>query len=101
MSAFTIAFDTFLDEFVALHPTAGTAIGDHRHDARWPDASPAGRERRRAFIDRWTADFEGLDPADLEPDEAIDRDLLLGELAAFRFEEVELQEERWDPLVWI
>ncbi len=101
MSAFSSAFDRFFDEFVALHPTAGTAIGDHRHDARWPDVSPAGREHRRAFIDRWAAEFEGLDPADLEPDEAIDRDLLLGELAAFRFEEVELQEERWDPLAWI
>jgi uncharacterized protein (DUF885 family) len=101
MSDFSVAFAAFLDEFVALHPTAATAIGDHRHDDRWPDASPAGRAERLAFLDRWDAAFEALDPAALDADDAVDRDLVLGELAEQRFGELDLQEERWNPLDWV
>jgi uncharacterized protein (DUF885 family) len=94
-------FTAFLDEFVALDPVAATSIGDHRHDGRWPDASATGRVARLAFVDRWTAAFSEVDPATLSADAAIDRDLLLMELAAERFDEVELQEERWNPLEWV
>ena len=101
MSAFTDTFSAFLDAFVEMEPIAATAIGDHRYDDRWPDVSPSGREARLAFIDRWHETFTGLDPAALTPDDAIDRDLILGELDAMRFGEVELREETWDPLVWV
>jgi uncharacterized protein (DUF885 family) len=101
MSDFSAAFATFFDEFIALHPTAATAIGDHRYDDRWPDVTAAGRDARLAFIDRWTAAFTALDAATLAPDDTIDRDLVLQELAAERFAEVELQEDRWNPLEWV
>ncbi|HSL76756.1 MAG TPA: DUF885 domain-containing protein [Candidatus Limnocylindrales bacterium] len=101
MSAFTDTFSAFLDAFVEMEPLAATAIGDHRHDGRWPDVSPAGREARLVFIDRWHGTFSGLDPATLTPDDAIDRDLMLGELEAMRFGETELREETWDPLMWV
>ena len=38
---------------------------------------------------------------DLTPDEAIDRDLLVGELEAARFAETELREDAWNPLDWV
>ena len=84
-----------------MEPIAATAIGDHRHDGRWPDVSAAGREARLAFIDRWRATFRGLDPSAMTPDEAIDRDLILSELDAMEFGETELREETWDPVVWV
>jgi uncharacterized protein (DUF885 family) len=101
MSAFTDTFSAFLDAFVEMEPIAATAIGDHRYDGRWPDVSSAGRDARLAFIDRWHGTFTGLDPATSTPDDAIDRDLVLGELEAMRFGETELREETWDPLVWV
>ena len=101
MSAFADLFAAFFDAYVARHPTAATAIGDHRHDGRWPDVRPDARPERLAFIDRWHAAFSGLDPATLTPDEAIDRDLVLGELEAERFAESVLQEDRWNPLDWV
>ena len=101
MSAFSDSFSAFLDAFVAMEPIAATAIGDHRHDGRWPDVSAAGREARLAFIERWRATFSGVDPSTMTPDEAIDRDLILGELDAMEFGETELREETWDPLVWV
>ena len=38
---------------------------------------------------------------DLAADEAIDRDLLVGELEATRFAETELREDTWNPLDWV
>ncbi len=37
----------------------------------------------------------------LTADEAIDRDLLVGELEAARFEEIDVREDAWNPLVWV
>ena len=101
MSAFSDAFDAFLDAFVELEPVAATAIGDHRHDGRWPDLTEAGRRTRLAFLDAWIATFSALDPSAMSRDEAIDRDLVVGELGSARFSEAELREDAWNPLAWI
>ena len=101
MSAFSDTFTAFLDAFFELEPVLATAIGDHRRDGRWPDRSPAAREASLAFIDAWEAAFSDIDPATLSRDETIDRDLILGELEAMRFEETELREDTWDPVAWV
>ena len=101
MPDFGERFASFLDEFVALNPTAATAIGDHRHDDRWPDVTEAGRQARLAFIDRWLAEFGGLPSGELSVDDAIDRDLVVLELEAERFTETELRDETWNPLQWV
>jgi uncharacterized protein (DUF885 family) len=91
--------DEFLAEFFRLYPTWATEIGAHAHDDRWPDMTEAGRAERLAFIDRWLGTFGGLTPP--EGDDAIDRDLVIGELEAARFAEVDLREETWNPLDWV
>ncbi len=101
MPTFGDHFASFLDEFVALHPTAATAIGDHRYDDRWPDVTEAGRAARLDFVDRWLATLEGLEAGDLTAGDAIDRDLLVMELEAERFADTELRDETWDPLQWV
>ena len=99
MSDFSSRVEAFLDEFFRLHPTVATTIGEHAHDDRWPDLSAAGRTDRLAFGDRWLAEFAAMDG--LTADEAIDRDLLLGELEAARFDDTELREDAWNPLGWV
>jgi uncharacterized protein (DUF885 family) len=101
MSIFSESFAEFLDAFVALEPVAATAIGDHRHDGRWPDHTAAGSRARVESIDAWRERFAALSPGDLDRDDAIDRDLVLGQLAEWRFNEVELQEDAWNPLWWV
>jgi uncharacterized protein (DUF885 family) len=101
MPTFTDRFAAFLDEYVALHPTAATAIGDHRHDDRWPDMSEAGRQERLAFVERWLAEFAPPATWDQTLGEAIDRELIALELEAERFAETELRDETWDPLQWV
>jgi Bacterial protein of unknown function (DUF885) len=90
-----------LDELFVLQPHLATHVGDHRFDDAWPDPSEPGRQARIAFIDRWTTELTAIDASTLTPDERIDRDLVLGELDTFRFEETELREETWDPLWWV
>ena len=92
---------TFLDELFALQPDYATWVDDHRHDGRWPDMSEAGRAARLAFLDRWQARLVAMDPAALSADDRIDRELLLGELDAFRFADADLREETWAPMVWV
>ena len=99
MSDFPVHLETFLAELFRLNPTFATAIGEHRHDDRWPDLTAAGRAERSAFTVRWLAAFREM--TDLTPDEAIDRDLLIGELDAAAFAETELREDAWNPLEWV
>jgi len=91
--------DAFLAEFFRLNPTWATDIGAHDHDDRWPDLTEAGRAERLAFMERWLREFQAI--TGLTSDESIDRDLLIGELEAARFSEMELREETWNPLDWI
>ena len=99
MTDFRARADAFLSEFLALQPTAATLIGEHAYDAQWPDMSAAGRRGRIAFADRWLAEFRGF--ADLSHDDAIDRDLLVQQLDAMRFGDLDLREEAWSPLEWV
>ena len=91
--------DAFLAETFRRNPTFATDIGEHSHDDRWPDLSPAGRAERLAATERWLAEFTAM--TDLTGDDAIDRDLLIGELEASRFADTELQEDAWNPLEWV
>ena len=101
MTAFADRVATFFDEYLRLDPVAASSIGDHRFDDRWPDMTDAGRTERLAFVDRWFAELGRADLARLSREELADRDVLLLELDAMRFRDVELGEEGWDPLGWI
>jgi uncharacterized protein (DUF885 family) len=101
MAEFAERVDAFLDDFFRLYPTAATAAGNHAHDGEWPDMSDAGKADRLAFIDDWDAELRAMPNSSLAPDERIDRDLLLSELSALRFDEVELREACWDPLGYV
>jgi uncharacterized protein (DUF885 family) len=99
MSDFSSRIDAFLAECFRLNPTFATAMGEHAHDAKWPDLTTAGRAEQLAFVDRWLAEFRAM--GSIGPDDAIDRDLLIGELEAARFNETVLREEAWNPLEWV
>ena len=101
MTTFGELTSAYLDAATAADPVFATDIGDHRHDDRWPDAGPTARTDRLAFVAHWQAAFEAVDPASLSPEDALDRDIVLDALAAQRFADEVLQEERWNPLDWV
>src|SRR6185503_4696299 len=99
MSDLQRPIDEFLAEFFRINPTWATEIGAHGYDDRWPDLTEAGRTERLAFIERWLGTFRAM--TDLRGDDAIDRDLLIGELEAAEFSETDLREDTWNPLEWV
>jgi uncharacterized protein (DUF885 family) len=101
MSDLSARVDAFLDEWFAREPVHATAVGRHELDDRWPDRSPAAGPDHLAFIDRWLDVFRGFSDVDLERDERVDRDLLIGLLEDARFEEVELRTDAWSAMAWV
>ena len=59
-----------------LSPTLATMLGDERYDDRLDDPGPAGRAARRALAEEALAGARAIDPAALDDEERISRDLL-------------------------
>ena len=81
---------------------------DRRHRRRQPRLRRplAGRLGRRASrpprVHRpLAATFAAFGDDVLDRDERVDRDLLLGVLDSYRFNEVELREDAWSPMAWV
>ena len=98
MTTFSELVPTFFADLFRANPVLATTLGNHEHDDEWPDLSPAGTAAGIALLDRWTQAFAALPEAELGPDESVDREIIIGELAAFQFSETVLCEEAWDPL---
>ena len=62
MPAFDVVVAAFLEELFALQPDVATAVGDHRHDDRWPDMSEAGHAARVAFATAGRRPWQGSMP---------------------------------------
>ncbi len=60
-----------------LNPTLATILGDERYDDRLDDIGPAGRAARRALAEEARAGARAIDPAGLDEEERISRDLLV------------------------
>jgi uncharacterized protein (DUF885 family) len=60
-----------------LSPISATIIGDERYDDRLDDPGPAGRAARRALAEETRSRALAIDPASLDVEERISRDLLV------------------------
>ena len=101
MTEFAARVNAFFDDYFAREPTDATSAGNHAYDGLWPDVSAAAEPDRLAFIDAWERTFGGFGDDVLDADERVDRDLLLGVLASYRFNELELAEDAWSPMAWV
>lgn len=101
MTEFATRVDAFFAEYFAREPTDATSAGNHAYDGLWPDVTATGRVDRLAFIEAWQAVFESFGDDVLDVDERVDRDVLRGVLASYRFNETELQEDAWSPMAWV
>ncbi len=98
MSTFAELLPSFFADVFAMSPVLATWLGNHDHDGEWPDPSAGGTSARLAVVARWTEAFTALPESDLLPDESIDREIVVAELAAMRFADEVLAQEAWDPL---
>src|SRR5687768_16848712 len=90
----------YLQEFPEYSPVSATALGDHRFDARLDDVSAAGWQARQAFAELYLAELDGIDREKLSRDRQVDALLLRNELEQTRFRVQDLQEWRWNTLVY-
>ncbi len=93
--------DELLADLYRLDPAYATQLGQHAYDHHWPDLTDAGRA---AWSD-WLRDAEARVAATrgkrLSRDDAIDRRILLENLAAMRFFADELREPEWNPMAYV
>lgn len=98
---FRAVVDGVLDGYFRHYPVHATEIGHHAFDGLWPDLTDAGRRARLAWLADAQARIEAEAAERLSRDEAIDRRILLENLAAARFSEEVLNEGAWNPLTYV
>lgn len=90
----------YLQEFPEQSPVYATALGDHRFDARLDDVSAEAWQARQVFAELYLSALDGIDRAQLSRDRQVDALLLRNDLEQTRFQVQELQDWRWNPLVY-
>jgi uncharacterized protein (DUF885 family) len=97
-SSFAEAQDAFFADFFRLYPVHATEAGNHEHDDRWMDLTDAGRADRLASLAQARQELEAA--TGLSREEEIDRRVLLATIDELRFEEEDLDETSWSPIVY-
>ena len=96
--SFTEAVDAFFADYFRHSPVHATEAGNHEHDDRWPDMTEAGAAERIAWLRDVKARFEAMDGLSREED--IDRRVLLATIDEALFDEEELDEPSWSPIIY-
>jgi uncharacterized protein (DUF885 family) len=96
--SFAEAQDAFFADFFRLYPVHATHAGNHEHDDRWPDLTDAGGAERLHWLADARARLESLDG--LVREDEIDRRVLIDTIDELRYDEEDLDELSWSPIVY-
>ncbi len=96
--SFADAVDGFFADFFRHYPTHATDAGNHDHDHAWPDLGDTGVRARLDWLAEMRRTFEAF--GELSRDEEIDRRVLLRQIDALRFDEEDLDEASWSPIIY-
>ncbi len=92
---------TALDVLLEADPVMATVLGDHRFDDRLPDLSPSGVAATSRHLADGTGALDDLDDGALDPQDAVDLELLRTRLTGRAWSLDELAEHTWNPLEWL
>jgi uncharacterized protein (DUF885 family) len=98
--AFEALVQEFLDRHFQLSPVDATTAGEHRYDGAWPDLSPDGDARYRAFADDIAKRLAAVPRGSLDPQHAIDAAILDDVLRYKRFALDQLKTADVDPMLY-
>ena len=90
----------WLDGWLRLQPVLATQTGDHRHDTRVDDFSPAGRDAFVVFTRAMQAQLAGIDARALSNEYRIDASILRNQLAYDLWQMETYRAWAWDPQVY-
>jgi uncharacterized protein (DUF885 family) len=103
-SAADVTFDglakRYLGEMLPLTPVQATALGDHRYDASLDDVGAEGRAQRTGLARQLLSQLETVDVAQLNRANQVDLRLLKSALEYAIWNAEQLQEWRWNPLLY-
>ncbi|RKS68623.1 uncharacterized protein (DUF885 family) [Motilibacter peucedani] len=98
MTGFAAAATAAVDALLAASPESATSAGDHRFDHLLPDRSPEGLASTAAALHGARDAVAAVEPAGLEPEDAVDREVLLNGLDSALFRLEQLRPHEWNPL---
>lgn len=98
---FSALVDDLLGDYFRLQPSHATELGEHAYDHHWPDLTDAGRAAWSDWLRNAEARLTAVKVKRLGRDDAIDRRILLENLAAMRFVQDELREHEWNPMTYV
>ncbi len=99
MSFATIS-DRYFQEMLPLTPVTATQFGEHRYDGGLDDVSAAGEAKRTALARDLLSQLDALERAQLSRAHQVDARLLTNELQYVLWQSEQLQEWRWNPLLY-
>ncbi len=97
--SFTKIADSAVASLCAEYPERATLLGDHSHDHRLGDQTPAAAHRRSAELSSLVTELDGLDDAALDTADTVDRDILRTAASAELLELSDLDEASWNPML--
>jgi uncharacterized protein (DUF885 family) len=98
--AFEVVSTRYLDEMVAFSPVSATQLGDHRFDARLDDVSAATRAQTATTAKKLIEELAKIDNTKLSRAHQVDAQLLKRDLQYTVWQIDELQEWKWNPLLY-
>lgn len=99
-SSFEKLVADFMPAYLRLNPELATSLGDHRYDGQLSDYSLSGLTETNKLYTKTLQQLEDIDPLSLSPVNRVDYEILKSNLQASLFALDELQEFRWNPLVY-
>jgi uncharacterized protein (DUF885 family) len=90
----------YLAQMLPLTPVQATALGEHRYDANLDDVSAEGQARRADLARQLLAQLDTLDVLRMTRAHQVDSRLLRGALEYQIWTVEQLQEWRWNPLIY-
>ncbi len=90
----------FLARYLELNPSLATILGEHRHDARWPDLSAEGLRTERDFLVKTQEELGRIEVKSLGIQNRIDYAILSNQLGLALLVHDELRPTRNDPMYY-
>lgn len=90
----------FLNELIPLTPVLATELGDHRFDGQLDDIGPTARDERARLARSLLAELASIDTRRLARANQVDLQLLEHRLQYTLWQLEELEEWRWNPLLY-
>ena len=98
---FGVLVDRYLDRFGRFHPSIAAGNGLHGHDGELEDFSARAVAAEIRWLHLARGQFAALDPAELSPDERVDREILTGVIDGWLLDLDTVRSWQRNPMIYV